>query len=304
MSSNRSCHHSKKHFESKVDELVRKYIKVSEPGPALRHILNNGDESALIFQAIRRQVALIRCRSQSPENDQITIYDRALLILTRYGEDPRDFGALEFYMTEFLGIVPIFPESQSKDILSQHAELQAIVNRETESAAIPEIRLSSRNQQPHRELSDRTVRGTEDVNPNDHRIGHYVPRRSNASHASDSQGVRDQAERIVGVFYEARRDYVEKLQTGGFASMTATRFLRDTAENALLYLSQNAMMDHAAVGDLQSNFALARDKVAELCGGRKRHFDDNEGRDTHKRLRSRRSRRITVDSYRPSEYRS
>ncbi|KAK1142714.1 hypothetical protein N8T08_007345 [Aspergillus melleus] len=290
MSSNRICHHSKKHFESRVDELVRKYTQVSEPSPALKHILRDRDESALIIQAIRRQVALIRCRSQAPENDQITIYDRALLVLTRCGEDPRELGALELYMTEFLGIVPIFPESQSKDILSQHVELQAIVNRETR---LP------RNQQPQQELSDRGVRATENIDPNEHRINHYIPRRTYASHASDSQGVRDQAERIVEAFYKARRDYFEELQTYGFASMTAIRFLRDTAENALLYLRQNAMMDHVAVGDLQRNFALARDKAAELCGGRKRHFDDNQGRHTHKR-----SRRVTVDSYRPSDYRS
>lgn len=129
MYSTRVCHHSKRHFESKVDELVRKYTKVPESSQIIQHILKHDDESALIFQAIRRQVALIRCRSQAPEDDQITIYDRALLILTRYGEEPGDFGALELYMTEFLGIVPISPASQSKDILSRHAELQAVLNR-------------------------------------------------------------------------------------------------------------------------------------------------------------------------------
>ena len=129
MYSTRICHHSKKHFESKVDDLVRKYTMVTVPGEALRQVLQEQDESALLFQAIRRQIALIRCRSQAPEDDQVTMYDRALLVLTRYGEDPGDIGALELYMTEFLGIVPISPASQSKDILSQHIQLQDVLNR-------------------------------------------------------------------------------------------------------------------------------------------------------------------------------
>ncbi|PLB51087.1 hypothetical protein P170DRAFT_355635 [Aspergillus steynii IBT 23096] len=301
MSSTRICHHSKKHFESKVDDLVRKYTKISEPGEALRHILQNEDESTLLIQAVRRQIALIRCRSQAPEDDQITMYDKALLVLTRHGKDPGDIGALELYVTEFLGIVPISPASQSKNILSQHVELQAILNRgsarasETESFAVPENRLP-RNQQPRQNSSDRRLHSSENTDPNERQLEPYnrevksVPRRSNTSH---SQGVRDQTERILGVFYEARRDYFEALQTDGFASTTTIRFLRDTAENALLYFRQNAMMNHDAVSDLQKIFAIARDKAAELCGGRKRHFDD-ENKHTHKRSRR------AVDSYRPS----
>lgn len=170
---------------------------------------------------------------------------------------------------------------------------------ETGSTALPEARIL-RSQQTRQELSDCKERATENIDTNERYTSRYTceakgtPKRNNAS---QKHGVRDQAERIVAVFYEARRDYFKSLQNEGFASMTAIRFLRDTAENALLYLRQNAMMDHSAVADLQENFAIARDKAAELCGGRKRHFDDNK--DT--RSSQKRTRRL-VDSYRPSEY--
>lgn len=165
----------------------------------------------------------------------------------------------------------------------------------TESFIVLETRLS-RCQHPKKELSDREGRVVENTYPNERHSGlctREATENARKSSLPHSQGARDQAERIVGIFYEARRDYHDALQTDGFTSTATIRFLRDTAENALLYLRQNAMMDHAAVPDLQESFALARDKAAELCGGRKRHFDD-EGRRSHKRSRR------AVDSYRPS----
>lgn len=89
------------------------------------------------------------------------------------------------------------------------------------------------------------------------------------------------------------------------------RFLRDTAENTILYLRTNGLFDHELIPELEKTFDYARDKAAQLSGGRKRHFDDDRDRerdgDREKRDRERRgesgekrsrSGRV-IDSYRP-----
>lgn len=82
------------------------------------------------------------------------------------------------------------------------------------------------------------------------------------------------------------------------------RFLRDTAENTILYLRTNGLFDHGLIPELEKTFDYARDKAAVLSGGRKRHFDDYCERE-RERERERgsgekrsRSGRV-IDSYRP-----
>lgn len=111
--------------DPKTDAIVRRYHKSSLTNPVLHEILKNPEESSLLLDAVRRQVSLIKCRSQDFEDGQVTIYDRALLILTNNGENMTDLGARELYLTEFLGIVPIGPVAPSKDIVARHVALQS-----------------------------------------------------------------------------------------------------------------------------------------------------------------------------------
>ncbi|KAI5284847.1 hypothetical protein KEM55_000889, partial [Ascosphaera atra] len=54
----------------------------------------------------------------------------------------------------------------------------------------------------------------------------------------------------------------------------AAKFLRDTAENTLTYMRSCAMhISHPMVPELEANFLMAREKVVELSGGRKRRFE-------------------------------
>lgn len=117
--------------------------------------------------------------------------------------------------------------------------------------------------------------------------------------------------RLLDVYHQAKEDYFNTKAREGVDSLSAVRFLRDSAENTLRYLHANGMSDSFYVPDLEQTFAIARDKTAQLLGGRKRHFD--EGPDTwakgHRVENSRgkkhteskgnkRVRRI-IDSYRP-----
>lgn len=124
-------HDPKKPIHEKAHDVVRRYYNIPRPSPVLQEILNDFDKASLLLDALRRHIALVKCRSQILEDAQVTIYDKALLALTKNGEDPSDIGALELYLTEFLGIVPILPVAQSHEVVSKHLELQSALDKGT-----------------------------------------------------------------------------------------------------------------------------------------------------------------------------
>lgn len=116
-------------LQKKVDDLVRRYRRRSNPSSVLLEILNDPEYYAVIVGALRRQASLSKCRSQEFEDCQVTIYDRALLILSNYGESATDPGALELYITEFLGVVPIAPVADGIKAVSRLVDLQHVLSK-------------------------------------------------------------------------------------------------------------------------------------------------------------------------------
>ena len=130
------------HLDRKVDDLVRKYSKIPSPRPVLRDVLNRPEQSSLLLDAIARQVSLIRCRSQAFDDGQVTVYDRALLALSRDGRDLVHTGALELYLTEYLGLVPFCGAESVEDAVAKHVGLQRGLNQRCSS--LPLLPLWSR----------------------------------------------------------------------------------------------------------------------------------------------------------------
>ncbi|KAE8131694.1 hypothetical protein BDV38DRAFT_12969 [Aspergillus pseudotamarii] len=282
--------------ERTVDELVRKYYTIDQQSTndILREILGSPEQASLLFNALRRQVSLIKCRSQAFEDGQITTYDRALLKLSRNGENLTDTGALELYLTEFLGIVPISPASQSRAILAKQLELENVLSRASTHGSTPEIVIGHK-EQPETLFVDQAPLNPEHE-PRDHNDHHYVEQIELKTNSTrHAQQVFDRVDRLLEVYHRAKDEYYKALQTEGFVGIETVRFLRDTAENILRYLHANGLSDHTSIPDVEQVFLIARDKATQLTGGRKRHFD--EGVERHGRRRKRRA----LDSYRPGK---
>ncbi|KAE8375577.1 hypothetical protein BDV26DRAFT_294881 [Aspergillus bertholletiae] len=282
--------------ERTAEDLVRKYYRINRPNTndILREILGSPEQASLLFSALRRQVSLIKCRSQSFEDGQITTYDRALLKLSRNGDNLTDTGALELYLTEFLGIVPISPTSQSRAILAKQLELESVLSRASAHGSTPETAID-RKVQSETLFVDHAPPKPE-YEPRDHDDNYYAEHTSlKNSSTRHTQQVFDRVDRLLDVYHRAKDEYYKALQTEGFVSLETVRFLRDTAENVLRYLHANGLSDHISVPDLEQVFTIARDKATQLTGGRKRHFD--EGAEKH----GRKSKRRALDSYRPTD---
>ncbi|EAW19137.1 uncharacterized protein NFIA_090950 [Aspergillus fischeri NRRL 181] len=116
-------------LQKKVDELVHKYFKVKCPSPVLRDILRSTEKSDLLVSAVRLQVSLARCRSQDFNDGQVTIYDKALLTLSKNGDEPAELSVLELYLTEYLGIVPIANTSHSLNVATKRLGLHRALTK-------------------------------------------------------------------------------------------------------------------------------------------------------------------------------
>lgn len=115
--------------QKRVNELVRKYHRINNPSSVMLEIFNDPNSYSILVASIRRHLALVKCRSEDFQDCQVTIYDRALLILSNYGESATDSGVMELYLTEFLGIVPIAPILDGKRAVSTHVGLQNVLDR-------------------------------------------------------------------------------------------------------------------------------------------------------------------------------
>ncbi|PLN82088.1 hypothetical protein BDW42DRAFT_85675 [Aspergillus taichungensis] len=305
----RDYHH---HQDRSLEDLIRRYAQTTQPSPVLTDILRSTRESSLLVSALRRQVSLIKCRSSDPRDNQVTVYDKALMELSRSGDDPRHLGALELYLTEYWGIVPIAPFVQSMDVAGECAEAQEVFARKYDT----DLNKTTPNDNSNKKKKKRTRAHTRPstspaerrlTSPHHHHHHHHHPNSSNNNNQvthSNPQPPNDEVQnritRLLSTYQTAKDDYFGSLQQSDMVSMDAARFLRDTAENTLRYLRSNELAEENVelITELEYTFAAARDKATALSGGRKRHFDEGDdgggGRSGRKR-----SRRVMMDSYRP-----
>jgi hypothetical protein len=82
----------------------------------------------------------------------------------------------------------------------------------------------------------------------------------------------DKLSHILAVYAKAKADYFTIDESNTEDKSRAAKFLRDTAENTLVYIrAQKA--DHRLIPELESTREMAKDKAVTLCGGRKRRFE-------------------------------
>ncbi|PKY05480.1 hypothetical protein P168DRAFT_340888 [Aspergillus campestris IBT 28561] len=303
--SRRDHHHQ--HQDRNLDDLIRRYTQTTQPSPVLADILRSSRESSLLVSALRRQVSLIKCRSPDPRDNQVTVYDRALMELSRSGDDPRHLGALELYLTEYLGIVPIAPFQQGRDVARECVDVEMTFGRarETETDKTDNKKKKKRTRTHTRHsvspAERRTASPTRTLASHHHSTNKTI--HSNPPPPNDE--VQTRITRLLSTYQAAKDDYFGSLQKNGMVSMDAARFLRDTAENTLRYLRSNGLAEEKGglVTELEYTFAAARDKATALSGGRKRHFDEGDGGGggghESRRRGGKRSRRVMMDSYRP-----
>jgi hypothetical protein len=86
-----------------VPQLVAK-AQVADLSPAISACLRNSKQKRLLLDVFSRHIELLKSRSQAFEDGHITVYDKALLNLTRNGNDLESPHAIQYFCEDFLGI--------------------------------------------------------------------------------------------------------------------------------------------------------------------------------------------------------
>jgi len=78
--------------------------------------------------------------------------------------------------------------------------------------------------------------------------------------------------RLWSVYEKARADYLTVADNNDHTTAAAARFLRDTAENTILYL-KDKNTDPIMMAELHATCNMAKQTAVSLTGGKKRKFD-------------------------------
>ena len=104
--------------DEEVERIVREAQRIDSIEPSIESILRRHSEA--FVDTLERQVQLIKSRSQDFRDCQITVFDKALLVLTRNGGELHHASAVTFFCKEFLGV------SSNANLLQKQFALLAV----------------------------------------------------------------------------------------------------------------------------------------------------------------------------------
>ncbi|ERF71711.1 hypothetical protein EPUS_05583 [Endocarpon pusillum Z07020] len=253
----------KRNPEEEVHEIVEQLRTSAYLNPIVVNFLKERRQKDLFYEVIARQANLIKSRSQSFDDGHITVYDKVLLCLTDNGNRFDNAAAQEYFCEEFLGISKDGNPMVAERILRHHVILKAILAQ----AANPEGQYGDK-------YSSETKYGQRGQD-----IGEAE------AEGTKKDTIEHKIERLTSVYQKAKSDFEAVPYRDGIAKLNAARFLRDTAENTVMYFRDvtksgdghdvsSKMQD--LIAELEQTCKMAQASVVTLSGGRKRKFDRHD----------------------------
>ncbi|KAK2877223.1 hypothetical protein FQN49_001322 [Arthroderma sp. PD_2] len=301
-------------LEKEVDALVHQYQSIKTPTTVL-HLSKTPGYPELFNYVFKHHIYLIRSRSQAFEDAHITVYDKALLILTNNGNRLSHFGAIELFKDEVLGIRREDDIGKLDALFSKNIALRAILGHVTgwkkESGA------GTGPEQPQSVAMTPAASRKEVKVAGIAQQGQLAPEPLTPPPSALKRELDGQLATMLKTFATAQLEHDFVTEAKNQAKYKAARFLSDSAENSLRHLRDHDP-EHYMVPVLKQAFNKAQREIVEMKRGKKRSFDmsDKECPDhrVHRRVRcqtaakeptSRRRRRgsrgrgLRADCYRP-----
>ncbi|KIW90720.1 uncharacterized protein Z519_08503 [Cladophialophora bantiana CBS 173.52] len=245
--------------DAEVPMLVQRAQGVETLSPAFDNFLVSYNHA--FFDLFERQIELIKSRSQAFKDGHVSVFDKVLLILTENGNNLNNPAAISFYSKEYLNI----------DISASAQEVTSRLQQTVEvSQALRQVAAYLMNLVPELSLDKTNMvqRGSRALGQNPARLFPVNPNLR-----------KDMEPRLAvlwSVYETARAEYLAVLdKNDNEMAIKRAKFLRDTAENILLYL-ENRNADPLMVAELEGTFNHAKNTVVCLTGGKKRKFDKSD----------------------------
>ncbi|CRG83817.1 putative transporter C1683,12 [Talaromyces islandicus] len=257
-----------------VHDLVDTYKSLREPSAALRHIHRDSDLSRLFFEIIEQQIMLINSRCQEFDDGRVTVFDKALKELSYNGRTARALGVQELYIREYIGINPEAPSHVIEEALTKNISIKGLLTKFSLAPSERSEKLE-RYSPPQTDLSKEASKGYPPFNHTDSKTYGILDQDSNVK---KDPIIKNNVETLIKQYFTAKKDFYSLKSTNYEENAVAAKYLRDTAENALLYLKSDDDFGSAQLlHELQTVFEYSRSMCVALLGGKKRRFEIEEG---------------------------
>lgn len=113
-------------LEEQIERVVAKYQGIRQPCAIIHDLLSNKGDHSLLIDVVTQQLMLIKSRSQAWEDGHVTVWDKALVILSKNGTDVGNLSVLELYVEEFIGVNPNSRGRYAGDTVAQHISVKSL----------------------------------------------------------------------------------------------------------------------------------------------------------------------------------
>ncbi|ETN42054.1 uncharacterized protein HMPREF1541_03993 [Cyphellophora europaea CBS 101466] len=223
--------------DNEVERLISEANQLHTMPPKMQRFLNT---YPLFTRVIARQVRMVTARSQDFDDCQVTIFDKALLVITRNGNDIGSAIPFQFFCQYWCDYDPaIASPTESMYDMAKFAVLPFDADY---YEYYPD---------------DGTLQGGRSSSPID----------------VSQLGARNQPglKRLISTYELAVSEYFDVESRHDDQTLRAAKYLRDTAENTIAYLKETDI-DRGKLSEIEAMYETAKQVVQNLTG-RVRKFD-------------------------------
>ncbi|EER24528.1 hypothetical protein CPC735_058980 [Coccidioides posadasii C735 delta SOWgp] len=282
-------------LQKELSSIVCKYTVVDSMRPDVAELVKSPDNLGLFRDVFGNYISMIKMRSQAFEDGKVTLYDKALLILTANGNNLHNLGAIELFLDEILGVKKDGRARDVEAILEKNIAVRSMLQRAQATDC------SDGNFD--KEVKHEDVEGMTEM-PANKKPKRELESPAEKKESSRTLGDSDSAiSKMLDTLERAKKEFhaVDEKERG--AKYLAAKFLRDTAENILAYFRENGLQRHELVPHIKSAYWLGYKKTLAATGGRARPFEmsSDQYRYRERQLRDTRPNFGRADCYRPRE---
>ncbi|KAL8633750.1 hypothetical protein Q9189_000486 [Teloschistes chrysophthalmus] len=275
-------------------EIVKEYHSIKTIHPAVKALEQPPAEYQMLKTVMTNQYKLMLGRSRNIADCEITVFEAAFMVLMQ--DAKAHHGALYLFVEEILGL-KLVAQPQKQEVLKEALKIHSLLLNL--AASTVDQHTSTTHPMPSKEASSTYNR------PDGYGYGKTTVLESNPSMPRHTNDVRTSAkertssstadfDRELGFNDKAKPDLAsymdnprlsklfnlyenakKEFQTSNPSSdeyLKVTKFLRDTAENCIQYLSSINAED-ARLDELRETFVVASTVMTKNMGGLRRRFD-------------------------------